>query len=879
MSVLVQYLKFLKSSPGENEKKEKTAELPGYVPSVAGSIDNEKKDEDKLTSSITDHGLASQETPKNINASSAEPVAMRSSSSAAAPAFTQPVANPGRGYNTGVPRPQTQQQPTKIPRVLERIPMANSVNDPRNGTLLDKQGSLGYSRNTGISDVEGEIYVNGSDVELLGKLGFDYSCEEYLGLEKTSEVLDVYSYIEKVAGVPKEVAKLIDAGQAFSGEYLKDMGYGVPKGYEVKGDLVCPVEKTEQAFQQDEKEKKESFEKTASRLRSNVNITKHDDPSGLTEYIASIGDRKIGNMLVADSKYKGKVVAHSWIYPDFRGMGLGKKLYGEVMRRQPEGVLHSDSVMSEDAQRVWASLNKNKGYEIAGEAPELMGRINEKALNIPNKVKKLRPAVSAVEAKGSIFDRIKKLMGIAKRAEHEKEAAEAIASPGSSTTATGSWHRSGDSLVDPKGRVMTNTPNGQPMVESPYADITQNVVLNVAGDLASRAQKLVTPTTTNVLKNVAKAAPLPIKALGWVATKQAVPAFNAAVGAADAYNRWEREDYPGASISGAGVGGDLAQLAPTPLTKGIGAGVSWASTGANAARDLHRYKNRPVEFRNTPPSISQPSAPQPTQPNVNIDIQSLAKSSEFTRFKKYFNKTAGVPAPAYKSIAKLFQPAEKINFKKIYPVEPTLPAGMAKAKWRADVAENIAQHQALSNIRKNVAAHQAAFNFNVPNAAGVDELHNVWIHPEIMNTNQLGRGLAEQNRSLANVIIENTQTGQKWSQPMYRSTGTNNEATVGHWLPTRGFGAPSEDWVNAVKTKINPEFEMPVSVDAAIPQFLNPSNQGPGGLKGPGWLGKYQFDPATQQWIVHDKGNTGKHALLPVYQRLREALGEYMANI
>jgi hypothetical protein len=242
MSILVQYLKFLRSSPGENEKKEKTAELPGYAPSVAGSMDNEKKDEDKLTSSITDHGLAAQETPKNINVASVKPVAMRSSSSAAAPAFTQPVANPGRGHNAGAPSPQVQQQPTKIPRVLERIPKANSVTDPRSGTLLDKQGSLGYSRNTGIADTEGEIYINSSDVELLGKLGFEV--EDYDGLEKTSEVLDVYSYIEKVAGIPKEVAKLVDAGQAFSGEYLKDMGYNVPKGYEVKGDLCCPVEKT-----------------------------------------------------------------------------------------------------------------------------------------------------------------------------------------------------------------------------------------------------------------------------------------------------------------------------------------------------------------------------------------------------------------------------------------------------------------------------------------------------------------------------------------------------------------------------------------------------------------------------------------------------------
>jgi NTP pyrophosphatase (non-canonical NTP hydrolase)/cytidylate kinase/acylphosphatase len=127
-----------------------------------------------------------------------------------------------------------------------------------------KQGSIDYSRNTGVADVDGEIYVNGNDVELLGKLGFEYSENDYKGLEKTSEALDLYSYIEKIAGVPKEVAKLIDAGQAFSGEYLKDMGYKLPKGYEVKGDLVCRVEKTEQSFQQTGKEEKESSKKTAA---------------------------------------------------------------------------------------------------------------------------------------------------------------------------------------------------------------------------------------------------------------------------------------------------------------------------------------------------------------------------------------------------------------------------------------------------------------------------------------------------------------------------------------------------------------------------------------------------------------------------------------
>lgn len=922
MSALVQYLNFLKQSSGKNEKKEKSAELKGYEPSVAGALPETDSSEEKP---IAEKALVNSKASDNIN--NVNTPAAVPHTSAEIPAVTTAVHNPSRGNSAEVPRPLTPKKFTSIPRVLENLPKMNTMEDPRSGTLLDKRSSVKVARNTGIVDVDGEIYVNTDDVELLGKLGFDYSCEEYLGLAKTGEVLDVYSYVEKVAGVPREVAKLVDDKKAFSAEYLKDMGYGVPKGYEVKGDLVCPiekkaskervrvvlpyenqylleklmnpkwpdnygkrrfpgggidegetpaqaasrefmeelginaspdkfeymgldpasgnhylkltehglapgkykasvgsdpyiyleqglpegldylgadigkfapVEKTEQSFQQTGKEEKESSEKTAaadpkktilitghsgsgkstlgkalaeklnlplhrvdaqtswddlrarleknpelerkaltpgtaenkkyikdvrkivhkslkeingpavlegtqlttlpanqlkkynanilvggdvsqsiaqrlqrmtdkaakkgitlspeqlakkieesqlvagswhpgiekfrklpgvlsynhtehqidplverlkqlmkksealvvsgihgdepagniaakkldgkvdtvtdvnptekrrfegkdinrhfdkpsagsvqkrlldlietkkpssvislheddeidkpyayssetmadkvkkalrgkrvassahgditdkgvisegknppegslekaldkrdiphatietpskskniddrtkihtdviksllnkesserlglcaktaSRLRDNVNITTLNDPSGLIEYIASIGDKKIGNMLVADSKYKGKVIAHSLIDPEFRGMGLGKKLYGEVMRRQPEGVLHSGPVMSEDAQRVWASLNKNKGYEITGEVPELMGRINEKALNIPNKVKKLRSVVSAVEAKGSLFDKIKKLIGIAKKAEYK----------------------------------------------------------------------------------------------------------------------------------------------------------------------------------------------------------------------------------------------------------------------------------------------------------------------------------------------------------------------------------------------------------------------------------------------------------------------------
>jgi cytidylate kinase len=150
-----------------------------------------------------------------------------------------PVNAPNRSASSSAPAPQHQASFSHIPMGRLAKPMSK------------------MARNTGISNVDGETYVNSSDVELLGKLGFDLSESEYEMLEKTSEVLDLYSYMEKVAGVPKEVAKLIDSGQAFSGEYLKDMGYNVPKGYEVKGDLCCPSEKTE-------KEEKRTSEKIAS---------------------------------------------------------------------------------------------------------------------------------------------------------------------------------------------------------------------------------------------------------------------------------------------------------------------------------------------------------------------------------------------------------------------------------------------------------------------------------------------------------------------------------------------------------------------------------------------------------------------------------------
>jgi hypothetical protein len=142
--------------------------------------------------------------------------------------------------------------------IIRDVNQRSIENNNFNQRNREVRGSL-QCRNTGIVDSSGSVFVNSEDTELLGKLG--YVVKNYSRLEKTSEVLDLYSYIEKVAGVPKDVAKLIDSGKAFSAEYLKDMKYNIPKGYEVKGDLCCPVEKTEESFQQAGKTEKQSAER------------------------------------------------------------------------------------------------------------------------------------------------------------------------------------------------------------------------------------------------------------------------------------------------------------------------------------------------------------------------------------------------------------------------------------------------------------------------------------------------------------------------------------------------------------------------------------------------------------------------------------------
>jgi hypothetical protein len=161
---------------------------------------------------------------------------LKANSSASTDAFRPSMSTPARGRTSPEPKPLRPQEVTHIPRPFSKI---------------------AYKRNTGLVDSNGLPYTNTDDVILLSKLGYTIDKDYYLFLPRGEEREGLYTYIEKNAGVPKDVSRCIDEGTAFSAEYLKDMDYEVPEGYEIKGDLCCPVEKTR-------KEEKEYPEKTAA---------------------------------------------------------------------------------------------------------------------------------------------------------------------------------------------------------------------------------------------------------------------------------------------------------------------------------------------------------------------------------------------------------------------------------------------------------------------------------------------------------------------------------------------------------------------------------------------------------------------------------------
>ena len=126
----------------------------------------------------------------------------------------------------------------------------------------------------------------------------------------------------------------------------------------------------------------------ASALRSRLVVSVVPASMGGSRiYDATLAGKRVGSISVHDrfardlfgniTGKKTPKISRSNVDEQFRGMGIGKKLYSEVIKN--EGRVMSDSSVSGEARRVYESLKKNKNIKIrtfpAAETPGgLVGR-------------------------------------------------------------------------------------------------------------------------------------------------------------------------------------------------------------------------------------------------------------------------------------------------------------------------------------------------------------------------------------------------------------------------------------------------------------------------------------------------------------------------
>lgn len=113
----------------------------------------------------------------------------------------------------------------------------------------------------------------------------------------------------------------------------------------------------------------------SSRLRKAVEFIHEVTPprargTGFTHHTMTLDGHPIGQITVHHPRHGSpegalRRVVESELDPKYRGMGLGSKLYGEVLKATPGHALESDSQVSELASRVWERMGKKRGYEMS----------------------------------------------------------------------------------------------------------------------------------------------------------------------------------------------------------------------------------------------------------------------------------------------------------------------------------------------------------------------------------------------------------------------------------------------------------------------------------------------------------------------------------
>ena len=104
----------------------------------------------------------------------------------------------------------------------------------------------------------------------------------------------------------------------------------------------------------------------ASALRSRVGVTPVTTSTGNIGFTLHLGDKPIGQASLYGPARDGAALAprisRMNIDPAYQGLGLGKKFYGEMMRRMPNQTLASDSATTGPARQTWRGMEDRKGY-------------------------------------------------------------------------------------------------------------------------------------------------------------------------------------------------------------------------------------------------------------------------------------------------------------------------------------------------------------------------------------------------------------------------------------------------------------------------------------------------------------------------------------
>jgi len=121
------------------------------------------------------------------------------------------------------------------------------------------------------------------------------------------------------------------------------------------------------------KEEIKHLTKQGSRLRSMLKIVPEIGRRGREiKFSAYLGGRPIGHIGTTVPRKAGEIaqVGSTHLLPEFQGMGLGKKMYGEVMRRLPQQALTTDTrEVTRHAARVWKGMGKRPGYKLSPRNP------------------------------------------------------------------------------------------------------------------------------------------------------------------------------------------------------------------------------------------------------------------------------------------------------------------------------------------------------------------------------------------------------------------------------------------------------------------------------------------------------------------------------